>query len=177
MMNREKVFRGLMGLLLALSCFMVPAVWAEEGAKGDVPVVSEGKQVKVHYTLKVDGEVVDSSKEREPLEVKIGSQQVIPGFEKALMGMKAGEKKSFQVTPEEGYGHEDPRAVQEIPRDKLPPDREPEVGMKLFTRGPQGEIITGKIVEVREDVVVMDFNHPLAGKTLDFDVEVVEIKD
>jgi FKBP-type peptidyl-prolyl cis-trans isomerase 2 len=102
---------------------------------------------------------------------------VIPGFEKAIMGMKTGEKKSFQVSPEEGYGPKDPEAMQEVSRDRLAPDIKPAVGMKLYATGQGGQVITATIVEVKEDAVVLDFNHPLAGKTLNFDVEIVEIGD
>ena len=138
-------------------------------------MVAEGKLVKVNYTLTVNGTVVDSSKEDEPFEFRIGDNQVIPGFEEALMGMRAGEKKSFQVTPEKGYGQEDPRRIQTITRDKLPTDRDPEVGMTLHAKMPNGQTIPVRITEVKEDAVVLNFNHPLSGKTLDFNVEVIEI--
>lgn len=138
-------------------------------------MVAEGKMVKVSYTLKVDGNVIDSSKDGEPFEFKVGSKQVIDGFEKALIGMKAGEKKSFQVAPEEGYGKEDPRGIQEMSRDKLPPDMKPEAGMTLYAKGPNGETIPVRITEVKEGAVVINFNHPLAGKTLNFDVEIFDI--
>ena len=138
-------------------------------------MVAEGKLVKVNYTLTVNGTVVDSSKEDEPFEFRIGDNQVIPGFEEALMGMRAGEKKSFQVTPEKGYGQEDPRGIQTITRDKLPTDRDPEVGMTLHAKMPNGQTIPVRITEVKEDAVVLNFNHPLSGKTLDFNVEVIEI--
>ena len=138
-------------------------------------MVAEGKLVKVNYTLTVNGTVVDSSKEDEPFEFRIGDNQVIPGFEEALMGMRAGEKKSFQVTPEKGYGQEDPRGIQTITRDKLPTDRDPEVGMTLHAKMPNGQTIPVRITEVKVDAVVLNFNHPLSGKTLDFNVEVIEI--
>lgn len=173
-MTKRRMLTWLMVLLPAILCFMVPLEGAD---KKDAPVVAEGKLVKVNYTLTVEGEVIDSSAQREPLEVRVGSGHVIPGFEKALMGMKAGEKKSFQVSPEEGYGPQRPEAVQEVPKDRLPADREPEVGMKLYTAGEGGQVITATIVEVKKDTVMLDFNHPLAGKTLNFDVEIVEIGD
>jgi FKBP-type peptidyl-prolyl cis-trans isomerase 2 len=140
-----------------------------------VNVVAEGKLVKVNYTLTVDGNVVDSSKEGEPFEFRTGDNQVIPGFEEALMGMHAGEKKSFQVSPDKGYGQEDPRGIQTIPRDKLPNDRNPEVGMTLNAKMPNDQTIQARISEVKEDTVVLNFNHPLSGKILNFSVEVVEI--
>jgi FKBP-type peptidyl-prolyl cis-trans isomerase 2 len=169
------IFTVFLGLVLVLPFFADLSRAAEE-KKADVNVVSEGKTVKANYTLTVDGKVEDSSKERGPLEFKVGSNQVIPGFEKALMGMKAGEKKSFKVAPEEAYGPVDPGALQSVPRSQLPPEITPKVGMMLTAAGKDGQSMPVRIVEVKDDVVVMDFNHPLAGKTLDFDVEVVEVK-
>jgi FKBP-type peptidyl-prolyl cis-trans isomerase 2 len=170
----------VMFLFLFFACFTavtiaVPAGAAEKTKKGTA-VVADGKTVKVNYTLTVDGKVVDSSKGREPLEFKAGAHQMIPGFEKGVMGMKAGEKKSFTVKPEEGYGQVNPKAFQEVPKKKLPADVKPKAGMTLYAQGKEGQPIPVTIKEVKKDVVVMDFNHPLAGKTLNFDVEVVEVK-
>jgi peptidylprolyl isomerase len=171
-MKANKLIASLIGLLMVFSCFIV----SEEGAiKEDVPLVTEGKKVRAHYTLTVEGNIIDSSKEREPMEIQVGSRQVIPGFEKAIKGMKLGEKKSFDVSPEEGYGLEDPEAIQEVSRDKLPPDIKPEPGMTLYAKDKNGRPMPVKIMEVKNDVVVMNFNHPLAGKTLKFEVEIIEI--
>jgi len=138
--------------------------------------VIEGSTVSLHYTLTVDGKVVDSSKGKPPFEFKVGGHQVIPGFEKAVMGMKVGGKKKFKVSPEEGYGKVDPALLKEVPKKNLPKDLKPEVGMMLSARQPNGQSIPVKITEVKKDTVVVDFNHPLAGKTLNFDIEVVGIK-
>jgi FKBP-type peptidyl-prolyl cis-trans isomerase 2 len=166
----------LLGFIAAQSFFTGSSGRAEKKKGGKTLVVSEGKSVKVHYTLTVDGKVMDSSNGREPLQFKAGSHQMIPGFEKAVMGMKVGEKKSFKVSPEEGYGLEDPKAIQDVLKTQLPPDITPTAGMTLYAKTKDGKRFPVKIVEVKKDVVVMDFNHPLAGKTLNFDVEVVEIK-
>ena len=161
---------------LSQPCFLaVSSEAAEKNKNGGTLVVSEGKSVKVNYTLTVDGKVVDSSNGRGPLEFKAGSHQMIPGFEKAVMGMKTGEKKSFKVSPKEGYGPEDPKAIRDIPKSQLPPEMTPKAGMTL-TAQSNGQSVPVRIVEVKKDVVVMNFNHPLAGKTLHFDVEVLEIK-
>ncbi len=145
--------------------------------KGDSSMVVEnGKTVKVNYKLTVDGELVDSSEGKEPLTFEVGNKQMIPGFEKSILGMKQGEKKSFQVQPEDAYGQENPQAFQEVPKDKLPPDVKPEAGLVLYIKGPNGQPYPVKIKEVKETSVILNFNHPLAGKKLDFDVEVVEIK-
>lgn len=148
---------------------------AAESAKKGV-AVSAGKTVKVNYTLTVDGKVVDSSKGRQPLEFKSGGGQMIPGFDKAVLGMKAGEKKSFKVSPEQGYGKEDPRGIQNVPKNQLPPDIKPKAGMTLQAQSKDGRPIQARIVEVKKDIVVVNLNHPLAGKTLNFDVEVVDVK-
>jgi FKBP-type peptidyl-prolyl cis-trans isomerase 2 len=170
------LFSVLAGLIMALSFFTVSSGGAEEKKKAEEIIVSEGKSVKVNYTLTVDGKVLDSSKGREPLQFKAGNHEMIPGFEKAVMGMKSGEKKSFTLSPAEGYGQVDPKALQDIPKKQLPPDITPKAGMTLLAQGNNGQGIPVKIVEVKEDVVVIDFNHPLAGKTLNFDVEVLEVK-
>ncbi|MDA8169369.1 MAG: peptidylprolyl isomerase [Nitrospiraceae bacterium] len=164
----------LFSILFLLAAFAAPPL---AGAAGkSVPVVTAGKTVKVNYTLKVDGKVVDSSKGKPPLEFKAGSHEMIPGFEKAVMGMKLGEKKSFKVSPEEGYGKVNPKAIQEIPKSKLPPNIKPAPGMMLSASTPDGHHIPVRVVSVKKDTIVLDFNPPLAGKTLNFDVEVVGIK-
>lgn len=145
-------------------------------AASEEAVVENGKTVKVHYTLTVEGEVVDTSEGRGPLEFKVGEKAMISGFEKALLGMKKGQKKTFGVSPEEGYGQVDPKGFQEISRDRLPKDREPKAGDTLYFRRPDGGVNQVKIAEVKEDAVIVDFNHPLAGKSLKFAVEVVDIK-
>jgi FKBP-type peptidyl-prolyl cis-trans isomerase SlyD len=170
------LFAAVLGFAAALMFSVVSSQAAESAKKGKALVVSEGKSVKVEYTLTVDGKVIDSSKGRQPLEFTAGSHQVVPGFEKAVMGMKVGEKKSFKVKPEEGYGAENPKAIRDIPRKELPADVTPKAGMTLYAQAKNGQHFPVKIVEVKKDVVVMDFNHPLAGKTLNFDVQVIDIK-
>jgi FKBP-type peptidyl-prolyl cis-trans isomerase 2 len=173
---KDKVLTVCLVGVLAAICFAGPLEGAEKKTGEEVSaVVSDGKTVSVHYTLTVDGSVVDSSREGDPLEFQVGGGQVIPGFEKGVIGMKEGEKKSFQVNPEDGYGQEDPRGLQEIPRGQLPPDVTPEAGMTLHATGPDGQSVPLRVTEVKEDVIVVNLNHPMAGKNLDFDVEVVEI--
>lgn len=170
------LFALLLGFIMALSFLAASSEGAEKEKKDEAVVVSEGKTVKVNYTLTVDGKEMDSSKGRGPLEFKVGSHQVIPGFEKAVVGMKAGDKKSVKVAPEDAYGPVDPNAVQTVAKNQLPPEITPKAGMVLSAHGKDGQTMPVKIVEVKDDVVVVDFNHPLAGKTLNFDVEVLEIK-
>jgi FKBP-type peptidyl-prolyl cis-trans isomerase SlyD len=164
------------------SCFMALFIydglaWSAEKTKiAQATVVSQGKTVKVEYTLKVDGKIIDSSKGKKPLEFKSGGSQVVPGFDKAVMGMKVGEKKSFKVSPKDGYGMEKPEAIREIPKSKLPPGKPLKEGMTLYAKGQSGQSLPVRIVKVKKDAVIINFNPPLAGKTLNFDVEVLEIK-
>jgi FKBP-type peptidyl-prolyl cis-trans isomerase 2 len=138
--------------------------------------VADGNLVKVHYTLTVDGKVYDSTRGKEPFEFQVGMHQVIPGFEKALKDMKVGEIKSFQLSPDDGYGPEDSNCFREVSRGELPTEMKPEVGMELYAHGPDNQTIPVRIKEIKEDVVVMNFNHPLAGKTLNYEVEIMDIK-
>ncbi len=152
-----------------------PGKAAEKPLKG-AAVVADGKIVKVSYVLTVDNKVVDSSKAGQPLEFRTGAHQMIPGFERAVMGMRVGEKKSFKVKPKDGYGPVDAKAVREVSKKKFPADFTPKAGMTLIARGKGGKQLPVKIKEVRKDTVVIDVNHPLAGKTLHFDVQVVAIR-
>ena len=140
--------------------------------------VKENNTVKVHYTGKLsDGQIFDSSEGKEPLEFTLGKGQIIPGFEKGLIDMKLNEKKTITIAKEEAYGDINDDLRQEVKRTQLPPDITPEVGMGLVSKSPDGQEMNLLVVEVREDSIVIDGNHPLAGKDLIFDLEVVEIKD
>ena len=174
-MNTKKLIIFLIGLMMAVSCLMGVSEGFEKQPQEEGKVVTDGNMVKVNYTLIVDGNLVYSSQKGKPLEFQVGSSQVIPGFEEALVGMKVGEKKSFELSPDKGYGQEDPRAIQTVSKDKLPPDITPEVGMTLHAQMPNGQPMLMRIIEVNEDMIVVNLNHPLAGKTLNFDVEVIEI--
>lgn len=104
-----------------------------------------------------------------------GKGQIIPGLEKELAGMAVGNEKKVTVKPEEAYGPVDPRAFQEIAKEKLPPEAL-KVGTMLMAKGPQGQGVPVRVHEIKENTVIMDFNHPLAGKTLSFDVKITDIK-
>lgn len=137
--------------------------------------VSNGKQVTLEYTLKLeDQSVVDSNVGGEPLKVTQGSHQLIPGVEKQLEGMAAGEKKQFAVAPAEGYGDVDSKAFQEVDKKMVPPDSQ-KVGTQLQGKTADGRTVYPRISEVKNETVVLDFNHPLAGKTLHFDVQVLDV--
>ena len=139
--------------------------------------VKENDTVKVHYTGKLsNGEVFDSSVDREPLEFTLGQGQIIPGFEKELIDMKVNEKKTFEISSDNAYGEVRKELIQEVPKDNLPPDIKPEVGMGLVSKTPEGQEMRLTVQEVKDDAIVVDANHPLAGKDLVFDIEVLEIK-
>jgi len=140
--------------------------------------VKKGDKVKVEYTGKLeDGSVFDSSEGKAPLQFEVGAQQVIPGFDKAVEGMKKDEEKEFTLKVDEAYGPVKEELKQEIPRDKLPKDPEPKEGMMLMMQAPTGQQIPAKITKVADDKVTIDINHPLAGKDLTFSVKVVGVNE
>jgi FKBP-type peptidyl-prolyl cis-trans isomerase 2 len=137
----------------------------------------DGDTVKVHYTGKLDnGEVFDTSKEREPFEFKIGDEAVIPGFEKGVVGMGAGETKTIEISPEDAYGAKKEDLVVEVQKSERPEDITPSVGQRLQIRQQEGNPIVVTITHMNEDSITLDANHPLAGYTLFFDVELIEIR-
>lgn len=139
--------------------------------------VKENDTVRVHYTGKLTtGEVFDSSREREPLEVTLGEGRLIPGFEKGLIDMEVAEKKTITIPKEEAYGEVQKELFQELGKDQLPTEITPEVGMGLVARGQDGSERQLRITEVKDASIVVDANHPLAGQDLVFDLELVEIK-
>jgi len=135
-----------------------------------------GDVVRVHYTGRLlDGTTFDSSEGREPLEFTVGAGQMISGFDAGVHGMNVGDKKTIQIAPEDAYGLRDDEAVIEFPLENVPPDMKLEAGMQLTLRNQYGQPVNVVVLEIREDVIVMDANHMLAGKELIFDVELVEI--
>jgi peptidylprolyl isomerase len=137
-----------------------------------------GDTVQVNYTGKLaDGTVFDSSVGREPLEFTLGAGQMIPGFEKAVFGMKVGEKKTVTIPVDEAYGPHRDDLVIEVPRDKLPAGLTPEVGQQLGVKQADGSTAVVTITNVSDNnTVTIDANHPLAGKDLTFEIELVKIK-
>ena len=135
-----------------------------------------GDTVKVHYTGKLeDGSVFDSSRERDPLEMKIGAGRVIPGFEKGVDGMEVGATRTITIEPDEAYGHRRDELTVEVNRNDFPEDITPEVGQYLQIKQPDGSLVDVQVSDVQENIVTLDANHPLAGKTLTFEIELVEI--
>ena len=135
-----------------------------------------GDKVKVHYTGTLeDGTQFDSSAEREPLEFTLGEQQVIDGFDKAVAGMLAGEKKEVKLPPEEAYGPRYEELVLNVPKEQVPPDVDPKIGDQLELKHPSGQALVVTVTTVEDDHIMLDGNHPLAGQTLNFALELVEI--
>ena len=136
----------------------------------------QGDTVKIHYTGKLaDKEVFDSSVNREPLEFKIGDGKIIPGFEKAVLGMTPGESKTVNISPEKAYGPHHKELVVDVERSRLPDDLKLEVGRHVQIRQPNGGTIQAKVTSMSESKITLDANHPLAGKVLTFDIKLVEI--
>jgi peptidylprolyl isomerase len=136
----------------------------------------KGDVVKVHYKGTLNsGEQFDSSEGRQPLEFTVGAGQMIAGFDAAIPGMTVGEKKTIRIAPAEAYGEINAEAIIEFPKANIPPDMKLEPGMKLQLRDEAGRPIPVVVAEVKEEVVILDANHELAGKELIFDIELVEI--
>ncbi len=135
-----------------------------------------GDTVKIHYTGTLeDGTTFDSSAGHDPLEFTLGSGQVIVGFDEAVTGMSSGEKKQVTIPADKAYGQRNEEMVIQAPRDQVPADINPEIGLQLQMNGPQGETIVVRVVEISDEHLTLDANPPLAGKDLTFDIELVAI--
>ncbi|WP_324027020.1 peptidylprolyl isomerase [Maribacter sp. BPC-D8] len=139
--------------------------------------VKADSQVKVHYTGKLsNGQIFDSSVDREPLEVKLGQGSLIPGFEKGLLDMVANDKKTIVIAKEDAYGEKQKELFQTVPKSELPQEMEPKVDMALMATNADGSERQLRVAEVNENDIVVDANHPLAGEDLTFELELVEVK-
>jgi FKBP-type peptidyl-prolyl cis-trans isomerase SlyD len=139
-------------------------------------IIQDGSIVSIEYTLTDEsGKVIDSSAGKEPLTYIQGAGQIVHGLEQELSGLKVGDRKKVQVKPEAGYGLPNPQAFQEIPKEQIPQDAQ-KVGAMLMSKTSEGQPIPMRVHEVKDKTVVVDLNHPLAGKTLTFDVKVTDIK-
>jgi FKBP-type peptidyl-prolyl cis-trans isomerase SlyD len=137
-------------------------------------MIKKGSQVKLHYTLSVDDEVVDSSQNDEPLSYTHGEEQIVPGLEEHLEGMGVGEKKKATVDPEKGYGLYSEEGLQAVARSAF---NDPS-GLKpgdVVSGQAEGQAFEARVTEVGDEEITLDLNHPLAGKTLEFEVEIVEV--
>jgi FKBP-type peptidyl-prolyl cis-trans isomerase 2 len=140
--------------------------------------VQSGDTIKIHYSGRLtDGTPFDSSAGRSPLEFTVGSGSVIKGFDMGVQGMSVGDKKTIEIPFLDAYGPEDPSMIIEFPADRLPEDLTPEVGMQLNMNNAEGQQFPVVITGITEEFIVLDANHPLAGKDLIFELELVEILD
>ncbi|HEX2056313.1 MAG TPA: peptidylprolyl isomerase, partial [Nitrospiraceae bacterium] len=137
--------------------------------------VSKGKVISLEYTLKLeDDQVVDTNVGKDPLIYTQGANQIVPGIESAVEGMTVGQAKHVVVAPSEGYGERNPDAFHEVPKERVPQDVQ--VGTQLRGKDTTGREVQPIVAEIKQDTVLLDFNHPLAGKTLFFDLKVVHIQ-
>jgi len=161
---------------ILLTCILVTAVLAVVLPGCGAKQAETGDTVKVHYTAKlVNGEAVDTSINREPLEITLGEGQVIAGFEQAILGMKVGENKTVTVPADQAYGAYREDMIMEVSKSELPEDLALEVGMELRATQPDGTVLIFTIKDIADTKVTVDANHPLAGEDLTFDIELIEI--
>jgi FKBP-type peptidyl-prolyl cis-trans isomerase SlyD len=170
--------RNTTALLAAASLVLVLAASSRaDDKKGGAMTVADGKQVSLEYTLTLeDKSKVDSNVGKDPLVYTQGAHEIIPGLEKQLAGAKVGDTKHIEIPPAEGYGEVDPTRKQEVDKNRIPEDAR-KVGAKLTGQGPQGQMIFAQVTEIKDNTVVLDMNHPLAGKKLIFDVKVLKVED
>ena len=139
--------------------------------------VQNGVVVSMEYTLKIDGEVIDSSEGQDPLEFLTGHGNIISGLESEMIGMKVGDSKDVVVAPADGYGEYDDEAYLDVPKNQFPKDMQVEEGLELTVRDDSGEARYARIESVEGETVRLNFNHPLAGDELHFDVKVVALRE
>ncbi|MCE9646292.1 MAG: peptidylprolyl isomerase [Chloroflexi bacterium] len=139
--------------------------------------VQDGLVVSMDYTLRVDGEVLDSSDDAGPLQFLAGYENIVPGLEREMIGMKIGESKDVVVAPEDGYGEFDEEGFMDVPRSELPSDLEIEEGLELSVTDEEGQNQYARVESVSDESVRLDFNHPLAGAELHFSVTVVALRE
>ncbi|HEY2349173.1 MAG TPA: peptidylprolyl isomerase [Puia sp.] len=140
--------------------------------------VQSGNTIKIHYHGRLsDGTTFDSSAGRSPLEFTVGSGSVIKGFDDGVQGMSVGEKKTIEIPFLQAYGPEDPSMIIEFPVDRLPEDLKPEIGMQLNMNNAEGQQFAVSVTDITDENIILNANHPLAGKDLIFDLELVEIVD
>ena len=162
--------------ILLLICFVFTLVSTPALCLAAPETVSQGKQVSIHYTLTLDdGTVVTTTKNSNPLTYIQGTRKIVPGLEKAMIGLKVGDAKKVSLSPEEGYGEFQSGKIVEVKKSEV--NGNLEVGSFVEGTRPTGELIRSRIVEVKSETVVLDFNHPMAGKNLHYDVSVVGFQD
>lgn len=164
----------ILSLATILFAAQTPTMAAQTGKNEQL--VKDGSVVSLQYTLSgEDGKTIESNKGKDALKYTQGQRQIIPGLEKALMGMKVGDEKRVKIKPEDGYGPVSEKAFHEFPKEKIPAESL-KVGAVVIARGPEGRSVPVRIHQIKEKTVVIDMNHPMAGKTLVFDVKILDIQ-
>ena len=162
---------------ICVACaFLMTGACAAAETKPGKKLVGYGRKVTFDYVLTVDGKEFDSSKASGQVTYKQGDGTIIPGLSKQLQGLAVGDEKSITVNPKDAYGQPDPKGIREVPLSAIPKEVELKAGTILQGKDPDGRKYPVRIVEVKKDTVVVDHNHPLAGKTLDFKVKIVAIE-
>lgn len=173
-MSKKGVFIAL-GLIIFVFLIGAGVLLITKNKEAKV-VIADGRRVSIEYSLYLeDGTLIDSNVDKEPLVYEQGANQVIPGLESRLEGLEAGEEKKVEVPPNEGYGLIDANAFQEVDKDRIPADAL-KAGTMLEARDETGRAIPVRVHEIKESTVVLDFNHPLAGEKLFFDVKILKIE-
>jgi FKBP-type peptidyl-prolyl cis-trans isomerase SlyD len=153
-----------------------PAILRSAEKAKQEKVVKDGSVVSLQYSLsEEDGKLIESNKGKDPLKYTHGSKQIVPGLEKELTGMKVGGEKRVKVKPEDAYGVVNSKAFQEVPKEQIPANGL-KLGATLAAKGPQGQEIPVRVHEIKEKTVVLDLNHPMAGKTLLFDIKILDVQ-
>ena len=138
--------------------------------------VQDDQVVTLHYTLIIDGEEIESTREGEPIRFIQGIGQIIPGLEEALYGMRSGEQKTVTIPPEDAYGEYDPDSIEVVKQEEFSEEIPLDVGTFLDLRDDEGDVLSAEIIDADEETVTLNFNHPLAGEELTFEVEVVDLR-
>jgi FKBP-type peptidyl-prolyl cis-trans isomerase SlyD len=175
-MHQHRALRRMLSACVLAVLLAMTLTLSASQAADTKQIVTEGKNVSLEYTLTLDDKsVVESNVGKEPLIYTHGTRQIIPGLEKALEGLAVGDTKEVTVAPADGYGEKDPNALQEVQKKLIPPDALV-VGTRLQGKTPDGHMVYPRVAEIKGDTVMLDFNHPLAGKTLHFDVKILDIQ-
>jgi FKBP-type peptidyl-prolyl cis-trans isomerase SlyD len=165
-----------MAAALAVLGTASPAILRSAEKAKQEKVVKDGSVVSLQYSLsEEDGKLIESNKGKDPLKYTHGSKQIVPGLEKELTGMKVGGEERVTVKPEDAYGVVNSKAFQEVPKEQIPVNGL-KVGATLAAKGPQGQEIPVRVHEIKEKTVVLDLNHPMAGKTLLFDIKILDVQ-
>ncbi len=160
-----------------LSLFSLVTCAGVSWGKADTAVIQDGKNVTLEYTVTVDGKVVDSSKKHGPLQYTQGKKAgIVPGLARQLKGLRAGDTKTITVAPPEGYGEINPKAFKQFERKNFPKTLVLKLNKYIQIKRSDGKIVSARIADIKDDFVILDYNHPLASKTLYFKIKVVSVK-